>query len=62
MTKVCDSVKRGKNIFSIEDMINEYEGEIIVIASRKYHDEIMNMIDTVRGFKQFRMYPCIVKD
>ena len=46
--KVCDSVKVGNGIVSFDDMIKDYAGEIIILASRKYREDMLERLNNIK--------------
>ena len=48
IVKVCDSVKKGNGIISFEDMVKDYTGEIIILASRKYRKDMLESLTDIK--------------
>lgn len=56
IVKVCDKCQKGSGIISVEEMINAYAGkDIIVLASRKYREDMMRTLHNMSK-KKFLIY------
>ncbi len=60
IVKVCDKKPNGIKTVGIQEMLDDYNGEIVIISSRKYLKEIMEFVQKIDGKNRLIIYQSTV--